>query len=129
MPLLYSFPNFETVSHSMYGSNCCFLTCTLVSQEAGKVVWYSHLFKIFPICCEPHSQRLSSSQWSRSKHFSETPLLSSWSNKCWQFDLGSSASLKSSLYIWKFWVHILLKPRLKDFKHNLPACEMSAIVW
>ena len=30
------------------GSNCCFLTCIQVSQEAGKVVWYSHLFKNFP---------------------------------------------------------------------------------
>ena len=29
-------------------SNCCFLTCIKVSQEAGKVVWYSHLFKNFP---------------------------------------------------------------------------------
>ena len=30
------------------GFNCCFLTCTQVSQEIGKVVWYSHLFKSFP---------------------------------------------------------------------------------
>ena len=30
----------------------------------------------------------------------------------------SSASLKSSLYIWKFSVHILLKPGLKDFEHD-----------
>ena len=29
----------------MSSSNCCFLTCIQVSQEAGKVVWYSHLFK------------------------------------------------------------------------------------
>ena len=29
-------------------SNCCFLTCTQISQEAGQVVWYSHLFKYFP---------------------------------------------------------------------------------
>ena len=29
----------------MFGSNCCFLICIQVSQEAGKVVWYSHLFK------------------------------------------------------------------------------------
>ena len=28
--------------------NCCFLTCIQISQEAGKVVWYSHLFKSFP---------------------------------------------------------------------------------
>ena len=32
---------------------------------------------------------------------------------------GSSASLKPSLYIWKFLVHVLLKPSLKNFEHNL----------
>ena len=32
----------------MFDSNCCFLTCIEVSQEAGKVVWYSHLIKNFP---------------------------------------------------------------------------------
>ena len=32
----------------MSSSNCCFLTCTQVSQEAGQAVWYSHLFKNFP---------------------------------------------------------------------------------
>ena len=32
----------------MSGSNCCFLTCIQISQEAGKVVWYSHLFQNFP---------------------------------------------------------------------------------
>ena len=32
----------------MFGSNCCFLTCIQISQEAGKVVWYSHLFTNFP---------------------------------------------------------------------------------
>ena len=32
---------------------------------------------------------------------------------------GSSAFSKSSLYIWKFSVHVLLKPSLKDFEHNL----------
>ena len=31
----------------MYGSNCCFLTCIQVSQEAGQVDWYSHLLKNF----------------------------------------------------------------------------------
>ena len=40
----------------------------------------------------------------------------------------SSASPKPGLYIWKFLVHLLLKPGLKDFKHYLLACEMSAIV-
>ena len=32
----------------MASSNCCFLTCVQISQEAGKVVWYSHLFKNYP---------------------------------------------------------------------------------
>ena len=34
------------------------LTHKQVSQETGKVVWYSHLFKNFPVCCDPHSQRI-----------------------------------------------------------------------
>ena len=38
--------------------NCCFLTCIQVSQEKGQVVWYSHHFKNFPVCCDPQSQRL-----------------------------------------------------------------------
>ena len=32
---------------------------------------------------------------------------------------GSSAFSKSGLYIWKFSIHVLLKPSLKDFEHNL----------
>ena len=32
----------------MSSSNCCFLTCIQTSQEAGQVVWYSHLFQNFP---------------------------------------------------------------------------------
>ena len=32
----------------MSSSNCCFLTSVQVSQEAGHLVWYSHLFKNFP---------------------------------------------------------------------------------
>ena len=46
--LTYSFPNLESVCCYTSGSNCCFLTCIQISQEAGQVVWYSHLFKIFP---------------------------------------------------------------------------------
>ena len=38
----------EPVCYSMSSSNCCFLTCIQVSQEAGQVVWYSHLFQNFP---------------------------------------------------------------------------------
>ena len=31
----------------MSSSNCCFLTCIQISQEAGQVVWYPHLFQNF----------------------------------------------------------------------------------
>jgi len=43
--LTYSFPNLEPVHCSMSNSNCCFLTCIQISQEAGQVTWYSHLLK------------------------------------------------------------------------------------
>ena len=45
---MYSFPNWEPVHCSMSGSNCCLLTCIQVSQQTGKMVWYSYLFKNFP---------------------------------------------------------------------------------
>ena len=45
---MYSFPDLEPVCGSMYSSNCCFLTYIQISQEAGQVVWYSHLLKNFP---------------------------------------------------------------------------------
>ena len=46
--LKYSFPNGEPFHFSMSGSNCCFLTCIQISQETGKVVWFSHILKNFP---------------------------------------------------------------------------------
>ena len=45
---MYSFSYLEPVCCSMSSSNSCFLTCIQVSQEAGKVIWYSCLFKNFP---------------------------------------------------------------------------------
>ena len=45
---MYSFSYLEPVCCSMSSSNCCFLTCIRISQEAGQVVWYSHLFQNFP---------------------------------------------------------------------------------
>ena len=43
---MYSFPDLESVC-SVSSSNYCFLTCMQISQEAGQVVWYSHLLKNF----------------------------------------------------------------------------------
>ena len=44
---MYSFSYLEPVCCSMSSSNCWFLTCIQISQEAGQVVWYSHLFQNF----------------------------------------------------------------------------------
>ena len=45
---MYSFSYLEPVCCSMSSSNCCFLACVQISQEADQVVWYSHLFQNFP---------------------------------------------------------------------------------
>ena len=56
--IIYSFvfSNFEPVCCYMSGSYCWFLSCIQISQEKGKVVWYSHLFKIF-YSCDPQNQQ------------------------------------------------------------------------
>ena len=41
---------------------------------------------------------------------------------------GSAAFSKTSLNIWKFMVHVLLKPGLENFEHYFTRCEMSAIM-
>ena len=51
---LNSFLILEPVLCSMSGSSCCFLTCKQISQEAGYVVLYSHLFKTFSQFIEIH---------------------------------------------------------------------------
>ena len=72
----------------------CFLTCIQVSQETGKVVWYSHLFKNFPVCCDPHKgssvvnkAEVDDLEIPLLKKKKKIPLLFLWSNGCWQFDL------------------------------------------
>ena len=50
-----------TVYCSMASSNCCFLIYIQVSQETGKVVWYSHLLKNFPQFFVIHTKALAQS--------------------------------------------------------------------
>ena len=52
---MYSFSYLESVCCSMSSSNCCFLTCIQISQEAGQVVWYSHLFQNFLVFIVIHT--------------------------------------------------------------------------
>ena len=77
----------EIICCSMSSSNCCFLTWIQISQEAGQVVWYAHLCRNFPVCCDPHSQTVWHSELSRSRCFSGTVSVFRWSSRCWQFDL------------------------------------------
>ena len=45
----------ELVHCSMPSSNCCFLTFIQISQEAGQVVWYIHLWNNFPLFVVIHT--------------------------------------------------------------------------
>ena len=60
---MYSFSYLEPVCCSMSSSNCCFLTCIQVSQEAGQMVWYSHLFQNFPQFIVIHTVKGFSNMW------------------------------------------------------------------
>ena len=118
--MTYSFPSLESVCCSISFSNCCFLTCIQISQESGKVVWYSHLLKNFPQFVVIHTVKcFGRVNKAEVVFFLEFPCFF-----CDPTDVGNliSASFsfsKSSLYIWKFWIHILLKPNLEDFDHYL----------
>ena len=114
---MYSFPHFEPVCWSLSGSNCCFLTCIQISQEAGKVVWYSHLFQEFSIvCCDSH-KGFSEVNETEVDVFLEFSLFFYDPTDVGNLISGSSAFSKSSLNIWKFTVHVLLKLSMENFEH------------
>ena len=111
--MTYSFSYLEPV--------CCFMSSSnliLVSPEAGQVVWYSHLFQNFPQFIVIHTvkgfgivNKAEVDIFLKLSCFFDDPV-----------DVGnlisdSSAFSKSSLNIWKFMVHILLKPGLENFEH------------
>ena len=89
-----------------------------VSQEAGQVVWYSHLFKNFPQFVVIHTVKgfgivneAETDVFLELSYFFYDPA-----------DVGnlisdSSAFSKTSLNIWKFTVHVLLKLGLENFEH------------
>ena len=128
-----SFHNFESVHCSMSGSNWCFLPSIQVFQETGKVVWYSHLLKNFPQFVVIHTVKGFSVV-----NEAEVDVFLEFS--CFFYDLadvdnlisGSSAFSKSSLNIWDFSVHVLLKPHLENFEHYFASvwdeCN-CAVVW
>ena len=115
---MYSFPNLEPVHCSMSSSNFCFLTCIQIFQEAGQVVWYSHLFKNFLQFVVIYTVKGFGV-------FNEAEIDVFLEFSCFFYDpmdVGNlisdfSAFSKSNLNMWRFLVHVLLKPSLKNFEH------------
>ena len=113
---MYSFPNLEPIHCSMSGSNCCFLTCIQISQDAGKVVWFLHLFKNFPQFVVIHTVKgFGIVNKAEVDVFLQLSCFFDDSTDVGNLLSGSSAFSKSSLNIWKFMVHVLLKPGLENF--------------
>ena len=117
---MYSFSYLEPACCSMSWSNCCFLTCIQVSLKADQVVWYSHLFQNFPQFVVIHTvQGFSIVNKAEVDVFLELSAFSMNQQMLIWFDSisCSSAFSESSLNIWKFTVHVLLKPGLENFEH------------
>ena len=128
-----SFSYLEPVCFSMSSSNCCFLTCIQVSQEAGQVAWYSHLFQNFPQFIVIHTVKgFCIVNKAEIDVFLELSWFFDDSADVGNLISGSSAFSKTILNIWKFTVHVLLKPCLENFEHYFTSvwdeCN-CAVVW
>ena len=135
--MTYSFPNLEPDHCSMSSYNSCFLICIQISQNADKLVWYSHLLKNFPLFAVVYIVKgIGKMNTAEVDVFLQFP--------CFFYDLMdvgnliscSSAFSKSSLNIWKFTVHIPLKPCLENFEHYFASmrddcnlCSSLNILW
>ena len=82
------------------------------------MVWYSHLFKNFPEFVVVHTIKgFGIVNKAEVYVFLELSCFFDDSADVGNLISGSSAFFKSSLNIWKFTVHILLKPGLENFEH------------
>ena len=118
MTLMYSFTYLKPVCCSMSSSNCCFLTCIQISQDAGQGVWYSHLFQNFPQFIVIHTVKgFGIVNKAEIDVFMELSCFFSDPAEVGNLLSGSSAFSKTNLNIWKFTVRILLKPGLENFEH------------
>ena len=101
----------------MSSSNCYFLTCIQVSQGAGQLVWYSYLFKNFPQFIVIHTvEGFGVVNKAETDGFLELSCFFDDPADVGHLISGSSSFSKTSLNIWKFMVHVLLKPGLKNFE-------------
>ena len=117
----------------MSSSNCCFLTCIQISQEAAQVVCYAHLLKNFPQFVVIHTvkgfgivDKAEIDVFLEFSSFFHDPA------DVGNLISGFSALFKTSLNISKFTVHVLLKPGLENFEHYLTSVwdeYNCAVVW
>ena len=133
MAFTYSFLDLEPVCWSMSSSNCCFLTYIKISQEAGQVVWYSHFLKNFPQFVLIHTVKGFGIVNKAEIHvFLELSCFFDDPTDVGNLISGSSAFSKSSLNIWMFMVHVLLKPDLENLEHHFDSmwdeCN-CVVVW
>ena len=113
--MTYSFSYLEPVCCSISSSTCGFLTCIQVSQEAGQVVWYSHLFQNFPRFVVIHTVKgFAIVNKAEVDVFLELSCFFNDSTDVGNLIFGSSAFSKSSLNSWKSTAHILLKPQFNS---------------
>ena len=112
------YPNLEPVYCSMSSSNCYFLTFIQVSQDTGQMVWYSHLLENLPQFIVIHTVKgFDIVNKAEIDVFLELSCFVDDPADVGNLIFGSSAFSKSSLNIWKFTVHLLLKPGLENFEH------------
>ena len=129
---MYSFSYLEPVCFSMFSSNYCFLTCIQVSQKAGQVVWYSHLFQNFPQLIVIHAVKgLGIVNKAEIGVFLELSCFFHDPADVGNLISGSSAFSKTSLNVWKFTVHILLKLGFKNVERvrRVQLCSSLSILW
>ena len=121
---MYSFSYLEPVCCSMSSSNCCFLTCIQISQGGFQnfpQFIVIHIVKGFGIV-----NKAEIDDFLELSSFFHDP------SDAGNLISGSSAFSKTSLNIWKFMVHVLLKPGLENFEHYFTSvwdeCN-CAVVW
>ena len=104
----------------MSSSNCCYLICMQVSQEAGQVIGYAHLLQNCSQFIVIHTVKgFDIFNKAEIDVFLELSCIFDDPADVDSLISGSSAFLKASLNIWKFSVHILLKLGLENFEHYL----------
>src|SRR5574337_448977 len=113
-----SFSYLEPVCCSMSSSNCCFLTCIQISQEAYQVVWYSHLFQNFPQFTVIHTVKgFGTVNKAEIDVFLELSSVFDDVADVGNLISGSSAFSKSSLNIYKLPGPVVFQHRLENLEH------------